>query len=333
MDNIIIYLFFVLGIILMIKGGDWFVESAVWLARVTGIPNILIGATIVSVATTLPELLVSTFAIYQYHYDVAIGNVVGSLICNIGLILGINTLISPVKIDTVKFSIKGFFMIFATFGLIILLKDKIITPQEGNILLILFIIYIFINIWEFYNEEQSGNIQILFTDINKKSIIINTTKFIFGTIFIMYGAKLVVDNGVLIAKTIGVPEQVISVTIIALGTSLPELTTAINASIKGENQLSIGNILGANILDILLVLGASSKISDRRLVISYQNFTINNTIYNIPQSLYLDIPIALLLMIILVVGGSIKGEINRLIALTILIIYIIYLSILVKFFI
>ena len=149
----------------------------------------------------------------------------------------------------------------------------------------------------------------------------------------MYGAKLVVDNGVLIAKTIGVPEQVISVTIIALGTSLPELTTAINASIKGENQLSIGNILGANILDILLVLGASSKISDRRLVISYQNFTINNTIYNIPQSLYLDIPIALLLMIILVVGGSIKGEINRLIALTILIIYIIYLSILVKFFI
>lgn len=333
MENLGVYLLFILGIIIMIKGGDWFVESAVWIARVTGVPNILVGATIVSIATTLPELLVSSIATYQHYYDVAIGNVVGSLICNIGLILGLTTLISPIEVDTIKFAIKGFFMIFTGVLLFFLAKDRIITPKEGNLLFLLFIVYIIINIWEFRGSGKKEIVKSSSIDLGKKSIRINIIKFILGALFIIIGARLVVDNGVLIAELIGIPEQVIGVTLIALGTSLPELTTAISSVLKGEKEISVGNILGANILDMLMVLGVSSKLRECGIVISYQNIMIGATIHNIPQTLYLDMPISLLMMFILVIGGSFKGKISRLIGLSILIIYIMYIGILIKLFI
>jgi len=332
MENLGIYLFFIVGLIIMIKGGDWFVESAVWIARVTGVPNILIGATIVSIATTLPELLVSSIATYQHYYDVAIGNVVGSLICNIGLILGLTTLISPIKVDRFKFSIKGFFMIFIAILLFFLSGDKIITPKEGNLLFLLFLIYIIMNIWEFRGIEKKGGKKLSLADLDSRSIRINIIKFILGALFIIIGAKLVVDNGVSIAELIGIPEQVISVTLIALGTSLPELTTAISSILKGQKEISVGNILGANILDMLMVLGVSSKLGEYGIVINYQNIMIGATIYNVPQTLYLDMPVSLLIMLILVIGGSLKGRISRSIGLSILAIYIVYIGVLVKLF-
>lgn len=332
MENLGIYLFFIVGLIIMIKGGDWFVESAVWIARVTGVPNILIGATIVSIATTLPELLVSSIATHQHYYDVAIGNVVGSLICNIGLILGLTTLISPIKVDRIKFSIKGFFMIFTAILLFFLSRDKIITPKEGNLLFLLFLIYIIMNIWEFRGIEKKGTKKLSLADLDGRSVRINIIKFILGASFIIIGAKLVVDNGVSIAELIGIPEQVIGVTLIALGTSLPELTTAISSMLKGEKEISVGNILGANILDMLMVLGVSSKLGEYGIVINYQNIMIGATIYNVPQTLYLDMPVSLLIMSVLVIGGSLKGRISRSIGLSILAIYIVYIGILIKLF-
>ncbi|SNS34732.1 cation:H+ antiporter [Anaerovirgula multivorans] len=326
-------LFFVLGIIIIIKGGDWFVESAVWIAKVTGVPNVLIGATLVSVATTLPELLVSSIATYQHYYDVAIGNVVGSMVCNIGLILGLTALISPIKIHTTKFSIKGFFMLLCGVMMFFLAKDTIITPQEGNVFLLMFIAYIILNILEFKGSGRNTTGQNHAVDLNKQKIKINVTKFILGALFIVIGARLLVNNGVAIAKLIGVPEQVISLTLIALGTSLPELITAFSSIVKGHSEISVGNILGANILDIVMVLGISSKLGEQGIVINYQNIMLGATIHNVPQALYLDIPIALLMMLILVIGGTLKGSISRSIGASVLGIYLAYLGILAKLFI
>lgn len=333
MGSIITFLFFILGIIIIIKGGDWFVESAVWTAQVTGVPKVLIGASIVSVATTLPELLVSSIATYQHYYDVAIGNVVGSLVCNIGLILGVSAIIAPIKLRTTEFSIKGFFMLICGVLLLFLAKDKIITSKEGNILLIMLIIYIIINILELKSNGNSTNLEHDSIELDKSSKTRNMLKFIIGALFIVFGARLLVDNGVAIAKLLGVPEQVISLTMIALGTSLPELITAITSIIKGHSDISVGNILGANIINILMVLGVCSKLGGQGIVINYQNIMLSATIYNIPQTLYLDIPVALLLMMILVIGGTIKGSISRSIGVSILGIYLTYVGILAKLFI
>ncbi len=334
MGNILVLLFFVLGVLIIIKGGDWFIESAVCIAKLTGIPNVLIGATIVSIATTLPELLVSTIATHQQYYDVAIGNVVGSLICNIGFILGITAIFAPIKVKTVEFSIKGLFMLASGVILLFLAKDTIITPREGNVLLIILLVYIIMNIFEFknkgYGNDKVHSLPVDFNSINTRQIGI---KFILGAIMIVVGARLLVDNGVIIAELMGVPDQIIGVTLIALGTSLPELITAITSMIKGHGELSVGNILGANILDMLMVLGICSKIGNQGIVISYQNIMLGATIYNVPQTLYLDLPIALLLMIIIVVGGTIRGSISRLMGLSVLGVYLLYLGILAKLFI
>ncbi|AKL95114.1 K+-dependent Na+/Ca+ exchanger like-protein [Clostridium aceticum] len=333
MGNLGAFLLFILGIIIIIKGGDWFVESAVWVAKVTGVPNVLIGATIVSIATTLPELLVSSIATYQHHYDVAIGNVVGSMVCNIGLILGLTALLSPIKIQPSRFAVKGFFMLLCGIVLLFLAKDTIITSQEGNLFIILFFIYIVMNILEFKSTGRSNKEHYEVSSLSRNNVKINIGKFIIGALFITGGARLLVNNGIIIAELVGVPQQVISLTLIALGTSLPELTTAIGSVIKGHGEISVGNILGANILDIVMVLGVCSKLGEGGMVINYQNIMLGSTIHNVPQSLYLDIPVALLMMLILVLGGFLKGAISRTIGFSVLCIYIMYLGILAKLFI
>lgn len=333
MATFITVLLFIVGLVVIIKGGDWFVEAAVWMAKVTGIPNIFIGATIVSVATTLPELLVSTIATYQHYYDIAIGNVVGSLVCNLGLILGLTALLSPIKLNRQSFIFKSVFMLLCGFTIMYFAMDRLISPLEGTILLIVFAFYIVSNIMELKlgtrNKEQNGDIGVRY---NKRHVSRYMAKFILGTIFIIGGARLLVDNGVKLANIIGIPEQIISVTLIALGTSLPELITAMSSIAKGQHGISVGNIIGANILNMLMVVGISSKISSSGLVISYQNVMLGATIHNVPQTLYLDLPIALVLMLLLVVGGSITGRVNRYLGFGMLAVYCIYLFALVKLF-
>lgn len=332
MSTIITVFLFILGLLIIIKGGDWFVESAVWLAKVTGIPSVLIGATIVSIATTLPELLVSTIATYQQFYDVAIGNVVGSMVCNIGLILGATAILSPIKINRLNFSIKSGFMLATCVILFIMAWDKLITPAEGSILLIIFAIYIILNIMEFKGKGKGEGAELERIKYDKSHATKNIFMFILGAAFITIGARLLVTNGVAIANLIGIPEQVVSLTLIALGTSLPELITAITSVVKGHHGISVGNIIGANILNMVMVIGFSTKIAERGLVISYQNVMLGATIHNIPQTLYLDLPVALGLMTILVLGGSITGRINRWIGAILLSIYCIYLFSLARLF-
>ncbi|MCD5410852.1 MAG: calcium/sodium antiporter [Clostridiales bacterium] len=331
MSIIVASVLFILGLIIIIKGGDWFVEAAVWIAKATGVPTILIGATIVSVATTLPELLVSMIATNQQLYGVVMGNVVGSLLCNMGLAMGLTAFFAPVVINKSNFTIKSSFMLFSTGIIFVMGRDLLISKQEGIILLLLFLVYIVMNIWEFKKGESDNKDKgrIKYDKSNAKTYIF---KFIVGAAFISIGARLLVTHGVTIAIYLGVPEQVVSLTLIAIGTSLPEITTAITSVIKKHQGVSIGNILGANILNLLMALGVSTAISSDGLIIDIQRIAFGNFVYNIPQTLFLDLPVALVMMFILVVGGLIFGKISRTIGFVLFSIYILYLATLVELF-
>lgn len=315
MDTVIVFVIFFIGLLTIVKGGDLFVDAAIWMAKKTGIPSIVIGATIVSIATTLPEFFVSTVASNEGHSDIAIGNAIGSIICNIAFVIGLCSCIKPIKIKKGLFNVKGFMMIGYLIIFYIFSRNGMVTFKEGFILLALFLFFIIINILEFKVRGENTEKIKKESVHSKKDIILNIVKFILGAWFIVIGAHMLVDSGVKIARIFKIPQQVVSLTLLAVGTSLPELVTSVAAVIKDEENISVGNIIGANILNLTIVLGSSALVSDNGLFIS-------------DQTLYLDIPIALLVMTIFVFSGAVKKEIDRKSGLLFLTIYIIYLIIL-----
>ncbi|WP_129597325.1 calcium/sodium antiporter [Anaerophilus nitritogenes] len=328
MENLIIFGLFLIGLIMIIKGGDLFVDAAVEIAIVTGIPPILIGATLVSLATTLPEFFVSTIATLKGHPEMAVGNALGSTICNIGFVLGICSCISPIAIRRRFFSMKGFLMIASLACFYGFAIDKVILKKEGLILLSFIIIYIIINIVE-VNYKGSKTSTYSHKNINKKNIFFNGMKFILGGFLVVLGARLLVDNGVEIAKIFHVPEQIISLTLIALGTSLPELVTSVTATLKGHEGISVGNIVGANFLNMTMVLGTCCMIPKNGLYLSTRDITfLNKSLLNVPQTLVFDIPFSLLLMSILVLCGTMKKQIDRKHGMLLFTIYVVYIGLL-----
>ncbi len=335
MSNFLVFVLFIVGFILIVKGGDWFVDSSVRIAEETGIPKILIGATIVSLATTLPELLVSVVASLRGAPDMAIGNAIGSTICNIGLILGITALFLPGKIEG-AFKSKGILMILSTTVLIFFARDRIITKFEGIFLLALLVYYIYLNLKEVKectrskkscvtNYEEALDIVDEGIDENNGMIKI-ILQFIGGAAGIVIGARLLVDNGIIIAEMINVPEQVISLTIIALGTSLPELVTAITAIRKKCYSISVGNIIGANILNITMILGFSSIIAKQGLIISTRDIDLFGKVFeNVVQTLYIDIPISLILMFMVVIPVIVSKQLKRYNGIMMLLTYFVYI--------
>ncbi len=301
-------LFFILGLLLIVKGADIFVESAVWIAEIVGIPSAIMGATFVSFATTLPELVVSSVASMQGYSGMAIGNPVGSVICNIGLILGICILIKPYHIDKKVFLSKGLIMLGSGVLVFILLKDNTIDHKEGIVLLGLLPIYIILNYMESHSKKEPTYIK-----EPNGNLIIHIIKFLITAAAILYGAQLVVNNGILLAQFLGIPERVISLTAIAFGTSLPELITSLTASIKGYHGLSIGNIIGANTLDMLFVIGVSAVINPGNVA---------------PHVRIFDMPYALFTMLILVLSGLLDSKIERWQGGFFLIVYAIYMAVL-----
>ncbi|MDI3534204.1 MAG: cation:H+ antiporter [Thermosediminibacterales bacterium] len=311
--NLPVFIMFFVGLVLIVKGADWFVESAVWMADSTGIPKIVIGATIVSFATTLPELVVSSFASLDGHPGMAIGNAVGSTICNIGLILGTVSLIKPIHIERRSFTYKGFMMIVAWMLTFYFSKNHVISSLEGMILLIMSVFYVLINFIEIQgNKNNHYGIM-----VSKGNLINCILKFIIGAAGVFFGANLAVDNGVKIAYIIGVPERVISLTMIAMGTSMPELITSIAATIKGFQSISVGNILGANILNLLMVLGSAATINPLKIS---------------PQAIIFDFPISLIMMVLLMITGFSDRKIERWEGGILLSAYLLYLWILVIIF-
>ena len=307
----VVVVLFVLGLALIIKCGDWFIDAACWTAEVTGVPKILIGATIVSVATTLPELFVSLIAVSSGATDLGIGNSIGSVICNTGLILAISLLYAPKLTDRRIFYTRGFIMVLSLVLLFFFSMDSLLTWPEGLGLMALFFIYIYTNVRNIrgqLGQPMASNSKHR-EKIPGKIIFTNIAKFVFGAAGIILGAHLLVDNGVIMAQSLGVPQGVIGVTIIALGTSLPELVTTIASLVKKQPSLGIGNIIGANILNMTLILSACTFISHGGLELAPQYLPMLNIITSRP--VYIDMPLCLALFTILFVPTFFGGKLKR----------------------
>lgn len=269
MDLAIVILLFFVGIVFIVKGGDYFVDAASWMAEVSGIPKLIVGATIVSLATTLPEMLVSVMAAAKGSVDMAIGNAVGSVTANIGLIMAISLICMPGIIKRADYLMKSILMLAAA----ILIVMAGAAGQMGTALTIATIVVFLFFLWENVSSamrsmKSGGGAEPRRKVSGKKEVAANLVKFVVGAIGIVWGADLLVDNGSALAAMVGVPERVIGVTIIAVGTSLPELVTTVTAIAKKQSSLSAGNILGANIIDLTLILPLSSLVSGKALPIA-----------------------------------------------------------------
>lgn len=269
------YLLFLIGFIMIIKGSDWFIDATIWIAKVLRVPNIIIGATLVSICTTLPEAMVSGSSAVNGNASIAFGNALGSIACNTGFILGLTILLStPVMKQKKKLRKTGIFLVFlltllTTFAIIFGEISRI----TGFMLLGILVLYLYHNVKEAKMSnselEQDKNIE-----ITRSIVIKNIVIFILGIVLTIWGANILVTNGEKIAKMLGVPDIIIGVTLTAFGTSLPELVTAITAIVKKAHDISIGNILGANILNIILVIGLSSSILPFKIQNSWLTYHI-----------------------------------------------------------
>lgn len=241
-----------LGFYVLVKGADWFVEGASSLACYFHIPQLVIGLTICAMGTSLPEASVSLVAAIHNNGQIAIGNVVGSNILNILLILGITSLITRLKIQKSTFLVEIPFMLFSTIVLLIMARDEMITFYEGLILEILFICYL---IYLYFLSRKSDE-----QEESKHSLLVCFTLILLGIFFVIIGSHLVVQSAISLSQMMGLSKRFIGLTVVAFGTSLPELVTSVVAAKKGKAAIAIGNIVGSNIFNILFIIGSVSLI-------------------------------------------------------------------------
>ena len=248
------------GFILLFLGGDWLVDGGVALARRFRISPLVIGMTIVAFGTSAPELLVSLVSAIKGSSGIAVGNVVGSNIANIGLILGLTALIYPIDTDNSKVTVNGLIMIVASVLLLVFSLSSGITRTEGFVLFACLILFTVISIKNGRTKHQDDD-SLNNTDGKKiMKPVIALLLIILSCAMLSFGADLLVDGASAMAKALGVSDKVIGLTIVALGTSLPELAASVAAAVKKEMDISIGNIIGSNIFNILCVLGVSASI-------------------------------------------------------------------------
>lgn len=249
----------IVGFALLIVGADFLVDGASGIAKKFHIPEIIIGLTIVSIGTSMPELFVSITSAIDGYSDMALGNVIGSNLCNLLLILGLSSLIKPVDFqeETRKYEIP-MCLLFTIILMIFSNTSGGISRIEAVILLVLFVLFIAYTIY--MGKKKSKEDSKVVEEKNKNKTIKNIILIILGIVGLKFGGDFVVNNAVNIAKMFNISEKVISLTILAIGTSLPELVTSVTAAIKGNSDIAIGNIIGSNIFNILLILGVSSVI-------------------------------------------------------------------------
>lgn len=268
---LIYILLIALGFLLLIKGADFLVDGASDIAKKFHIPQIIIGLTIVSIGTSMPELFVSITSGLEGYSDMALGNVIGSNLCNLLLILGLSTVIMPVKFQRETRLIEiPLSLIFTIIFAIICNTNLGITKKEGIFLVVLFIIFILYTIFMAINGEKfDKNSEDSVEKAEDVSILKSIVNIIIGIIALKVGGDFTVDNAVVVAQTLNVSEKVISLTILAIGTSLPELVTSVIAAAKGNSDIAIGNIIGSNIFNMLLIVGVSALIKPIIYNISY----------------------------------------------------------------
>lgn len=303
---------FVIGLALTIKGGDWFVDSASWFAEATGIPKFVVGATVVSFATTLPELLVSVRAAMNGSAQLAIGNAVGSVTANTTLIMGVSLVAMAGVISRKAFSLKGGLLLAAIVALTLLSLNNALPVWSAYILWTIFIIFMISNLI----EGKKGAVAEKLDSYEKKDVPSKILFFILGTASIVFGAEFLVSSGKTIASGIGISETIIGFTVIALGTSLPELVTTLTAIRKKENSLSVGNIIGANIIDSTLILPLCAVINGQALPVDRIN-------------LVFDFPVCIAACSVAIIPTIIQGRFKKWQGYALLTIYALYMLLLV----
>lgn len=325
MENLQAIFFFVVGLVLLIKAGDWFVDGATGLARRFHIPDILIGATVVSIGTTLPEVMVSATSAVSGHGEFAYGNAIGSIICNTALIAAVTVAIRPGKVDrsTMKTPVFFYFAAAVFYAGIAYLKGNF-SRMDGILLLAIFVIYMCIAAMQAVRDQQlqerlaegadphdviEDELEDTFNPLWKDLLLLAV-----GAGLIAVGANLLIDNGTILARMLGVPESVIALTFIALGTSLPELVTAVTSLVKGHGALSLGNIIGANMFNLVLVSGLS-------ITLSPFNLPEEKMIAGYNASFVIDVPLTFLVMLLLTMPALIKGRLYRWQGILLLVIY------------
>ena len=307
-------LLFVFGLAFLIKGGDLFVDGATGIAKRFHIPEMLIGATVVSIGTTLPEVMVSATSALGGHGEIAYGNAIGSIICNTALVAAVTIAIRPTKIESESLKLPViFFFTSATVYSVIAYGFGEFSRWSGVVLLLIFTSYMILTVRKALGaplEDEPSQIE---PEDNK--VVMNIIILVIGAIAIAFGADLLVDNGTIIATAIGVPESVIARTFIAIGTSLPELVTAITALAKGRGALSLGNVIGANIFNLVLVTGVSA-------VVSPFSVPDNSQIADVNSSLLIDIPVMLFVMAFLTVPALVRKKLSRAQGVILILVYI-----------
>lgn len=307
-------LLFIVGLVCLIKGGDWFVDGSTGIARKFHLPELLIGATVVSIGTTLPEVMVSTTSALTGHSEISYGNAIGSIICNTALIaaLTITAKPGPVAKKTLRTPVV-FFFVSAMFYAGVAYLGGYFSRLVGLALLAIFVVYMAATIVQMKNNPpEPGDNRV--EESNENSFGKNIRLLITGAALIAVGADLLVDNGTLIAQALGVPESVIALTFVALGTSLPELVTAITSLLKGHGSLSLGNVIGANLFNLVLVNGVSVTLAP---------FSVpqSSTLFGCNASLALEIPVMFAVMLLMTVPALTRGRLYRVQGIMLLLIY------------
>ncbi len=271
MDMLVSVLFFIVGVILVIKGGDWFVDAASWIAKAAKIPPFIVGATIVSVATTLPEITVSLMAALDGNIEMAIGNAVGSVTANTSLIMAIALIFMKVVIRRREYIVQCSILIATAAILVIGSSSGYLASWANNVLLLLFVLFMAFNVYSASQSKETVEKIV----ITKKTTTTNILLFLTGIVAIVVGSQFLITGAADIATYLGIPDRIIAVTLVAIGTSLPELVTTLTAIRKKQTSLSIGNIVGANIIDLSLILPFCSMIANQELPVSELSRTVD----------------------------------------------------------
>ena len=310
-----VLLLFAAGLLCIIKGGDLFVDAASWIAEASGIPKFIIGATVVSFATTMPEMLVSVFAALQGNADIAVGNAVGSVTANVGLIMCVALICMECAMTRRQFGVKACLLLAAILALFGFTRDGQLSVLESVLILVIFVGFLVESLIA-ARQEQGSELpaQEERPKIDKKTVLLNIGKFLLGAAGIVLGAQLLIDNGSALARMLGVPDAVIAATMIAIGTSLPELVTTLTAIKKKQASLSVGNIIGANIMDLTLIMPLCAVIQGKPMTVER-------------QGMLLDIPARLIICAAALIPALVQGKFKRWIGYLIGGLYIAYLII------
>ena len=302
---IVSVLLFAVGFLLLIKGGDWFVDGATGIARRFHLPDIIVGATVVSIGTTLPEVMVSATGAMLGQGAMAYGNAIGSIICNTALIAGISVAFNPgpANAKSMKMPVIFFFSSAALYCVAAYLLGEF--PRwMGLVMLAIFVVYLVLNVRqglkhpdEVEEEDDDG-------EAKPRTLLMELALLVVGAALIAVGADLLVEHGTIIAQTLGVPETVIALTFVALGTSLPELVTTITSLKKGHASLGIGNVIGANVFNLVLVSGVAVTLAPFEV-------PVGKLLLGHNASLVLDIPLMLIVMLLLCVPALARKKLDR----------------------